>query len=68
MQALLRHASITATMDICGQSVSDGNRQANGNAGEMVLRAQQTRFEEERRGDGTEKALMGVFLVFVAKV
>ena len=34
---LMRHASITTTMDIYGRSVSDGKRQANSNVVEMVF-------------------------------
>ena len=37
----MRYASITTTMDIYGRSVSDGNRQANSNVVEMVLREPQ---------------------------
>ena len=49
-KALMRHASITTTMDIYGRSVSDGNRQANSNVVEMVLREQQPRSKRQKAG------------------
>ena len=49
-KALMRHASITTTMDIYGQSVSDGNRQANSNVVAMVLREQQSQADLQKAG------------------
>ena len=36
---MMRHASVQTTMDVYGRAMTDGKRQAHGNAVQMVLKS-----------------------------
>lgn len=54
---LMRHSSITTTMDIYGQAISTGKRQANSNVVEMVLREPFSSTPEQQIASGGLKGV-----------